>query len=231
MSRDHVADHLLLECARWRGNLPGVAIATAPGFDPGAHFTAQLGTFAAVGLLDPDEAPGWWERFHATAPTPRLEPDDALRERAGLHLDALRDAGNHDALNEALHTLVGIGALTTGEAVDWLGDDEAEDDDWEDVTAPDLLGVVLGPPEEAGGFRVVAVELYPAGLVMRWAAREVPELALADDVGTDYEERDGEADVTGGRRFRGHTAFAPALPPDATLLAVDVPGGRVEIHL
>jgi alanine racemase len=46
MSRDHVADHLLVECAKWNGGVPGMAIATAGDFDPAEHFGAQLEAFA-----------------------------------------------------------------------------------------------------------------------------------------------------------------------------------------
>jgi hypothetical protein len=38
VSREHVADYLLVECAKWHGRT-GMLIASAPGFDRGEHST------------------------------------------------------------------------------------------------------------------------------------------------------------------------------------------------
>lgn len=233
MSRNHAADHLLSECAKWRGGVPGLAIVTAPGFDPGELFAAQLGTFAAVGLLDPDEASDWWRRFHDGAPPPPLDPDPALRERAQRHLESLRD--DPESLSAALGTLMAIGVLGPAEATAALGpngeDPDDDQDDWPDIGEGDLRRVVLGPAEEAGGVRVIAVELYAGGLLVRWTGHRLPELAVSDDLGTAYAEVDAEGDESGGGRMRGVATFAPAVPGHAGRLAIDVDGGRLEVAL
>jgi hypothetical protein len=234
MGREHAEDHLLVERAKWHGGVPGLGIVTSRGFDPREHFAAQVGSLAAVGLLDPDEASAWWRRFDETAGSPRVEPDDALRERAERYLESVRD--DHEALSAALHAFAEIGLLTRRDAMARLvADDEPWDDDGEelpDIGAADLRRVVLGPAEEAGGFRVLAAELYPGGIIVRWTARGFPEtLSLSDDAGTGYEEQDIEGDESDGRRLRGQATFTPGAPATAARLTLDVAGGRLELAL
>ena len=114
-------------------------------------------------------------------------------------------------------------------------DDEPWDDDGgdlPDVGAGDLRRVVLGPAEEAGGFRVLAVELYPGGVVVRWTAPGFPEtISLSDDAGTDYDEQDIDGDESDGRALRGQATFTPGAPATAARLGIDVAGGRLEVAL
>ncbi|MFL5779836.1 MAG: hypothetical protein ACJ760_00835 [Thermoleophilaceae bacterium] len=232
MGRAHAEDHLLVERAKWHGGVPGLGIVTAGGFDPREHFAAQVGTLAAVGLLDPDEASAWWRRFDEGAGPPRVEPDDELRGRAERYLESVRD--DDEAASAALNAFAGIGLLTMHDAVERLAvDDEPwDDEELPDIGAGDLRRVVLGPTEEAGGFRLLAAELYPGGIVVRWTAQNFPEpITVSDDAGTAYEEQDIGGDRSDDHRLRGQATFTPAAPPTATRLAIEVPGGRLELAL
>jgi hypothetical protein len=240
VSREQVADHLLVECAKWNGGLAGHAVAVSTGFDAAEHFAAQLAAFAAIGLVSPDEADDWRRRFaDAGRPDPQLEVDTELRERTGRYLESLLRSpteARSQALAEAVNVFGQLGILTRSEASGWLGRLYADDEDDSgpeepDVRDRDLRRVILGPVEERDGFRVVSVEVYPGGLIVNWTAREFCDLALSDDVGTPYEERDMDASESSGELMRGETAFAPAVPETATRLSVEVAGQRVEMEL
>jgi hypothetical protein len=56
-------------------------------------------------------------------------------------------------------------------------------------------------------------------------------MGISDDVGTTYEEQDAEGGGSDDSRTRGTTSFTPGVPDGATRLAVDVPGGRLEVEL
>jgi hypothetical protein len=234
MGRAHAEDHLLVERAKWHGGVPGLGIVVSRGFDPREHFAAQVGTLAAVGLLDPDEASAWWRRFDKAAGSAQIEPDDALRERADRYLESVRD--DHDAFSAALHAFEGIGLLTTHDVVERLGADDGplddDDEDLSDIGARDLRRAVLGPAEEAGGFRVLAAELYPGGVIVRWKAHSFPDtISLSDDAGTAYREQDIDADGSDGGGLRGQATFTPGAPATATRLAVEAGGARLEVAL
>ena len=235
MTRDHARDHLLVECAKWHGGVPGLGIVTTHDFDPAEHFAVQLEAFSAVGLLEPDEVMEWRRRFAEAAPPSGLEVDPGLRERGERYLESLRagDGVDSEAFQAALQVLTALGVLTWGDVTSRLDafDGDSDEEEWPDIGRGDLRRVVLGPAEEAAGVRIVAVELYPDGLVLRWTANDLPELAIYDDVGTPFEERDAEGDESGGRRVRGTTVFTPAAPDTATRLAIEVGGGRLEMEL
>ncbi|HKP91600.1 MAG TPA: hypothetical protein VJT75_16660 [Thermoleophilaceae bacterium] len=243
MSREHAADHLLVECAKWHGGVPGLSIAVGPDFDPEEHFAAQVEAFVAVGLLDGGEADDWRRRFAETAAPEELVVDAALQERIERYLDSLlrMSEGDDRALQTAVNVLAHAGALTDADVSRWFDrmieadDDEDEqdegEDDWPDVGDRDLRRVVLGPERAAGGVRVVSAELYPAGLILRWTAPDFADLALADDAGTAYRECDVDADGDDVSLVRGATSFAPAVPEGATRLLVAVAGQTLEIGL
>jgi hypothetical protein len=99
----------------------------------------------------------------------------------------------------------------------------------------ELLRRVVILPEEGntGSVKLLAVELYDDGLVVRWMRRpSAPPvtradpvrapgsgLSIADDRATEYFVDDLSAGA-GRASFHGRTAFTPAVPGDARTLRV-----------
>ena len=239
MSREHAADHLLAECAKWHGRTQ-ILIATAPAFDPVRNFGAQLDALVSVGILDAGEAAEWRARFgDARRRDPELVVDDAVRERATRYLESfLPHPPDEDsrAFDVAVGVFASVGILTEGEVIGWFDrlfehDEESSADDWPEVGGPELRGVVLGPADVADGVRIVCAELYPGGVIVKWTATDMAELSLSDDAGTSYESIDADADGSASRAVRGETTFAPGVPDAATRLAVEAGGRRLEMEL
>jgi hypothetical protein len=249
VAAERIEDHLLVECAKWNG-ATDLLIATSGGFEPRAHFEAQLDALAAVGLLTPDEMQAWRGRFEEAGRAARpVEVDEALRRRVDRYLESLLPADeDDDQLGEAIAVLERLGVLTEDEGMRWHRraleadpdyDEDDEDDDWPEYDARELRRVLLGPLEETAGLRVTSVELYAGAVVVRWnaapGARLVddmePDLALSDDAGTDYAPIGGGAGSGGGARMRGETTFVPGVPQTATRLTLAWPGANVAFEL
>jgi hypothetical protein len=246
-----VEDYLLAEIGRWHGG-EQVSMDDWPGSFPSAwdeHFQAQLDALVAVGLLEPHDAQRWRQEWddHARHPL-RAAVGAAHREQATRYLEGIEAAGAAaDAIVAAVTTLESLGVVDMEQVARWIERAAAagdEDADLPDVGEDDLRRVALGPVDERlDGFRVVCVELYPRGAVMRWTAREgdvstasqevgglawagilvpdEPDIALSDDLGTVYTAGRSSAAVTACGRARGSTSFTPVVPEAASRLVVE----------
>jgi hypothetical protein len=245
MASGPVEDHLLVECATWNGRTE-LAVAVSEGFEPRRHFEAQLEALEAIGLLPAREAEDWMRRFDdAAMPDEPLEVDHALRDRVDRYLESLPTPDPFDdqpdrSLEITLQLLEQLTILSEHDAMRWLQRkfrDELEEDEDEDEDEPlrrrELRGVLLGPAEEVAGMRVVDLELYDDGVVVRWTALEnnEPALDLADDIGTSYEFTGGEWGSGSGSRVRGESEFTPAAPKRASRLRLNLEGRSFELEL
>jgi hypothetical protein len=98
-----------------------------------------------------------------------------------------------------------------------------------DLSGECLERVVILPEEgNNGSVKLLAVELYEDGLVVRWLRRaSAPAspaapgggLSIADDRATEYLLDDLSAGA-GEASFHGRTAFTPAVPRDARTLRI-----------
>jgi hypothetical protein len=77
-----------------------------------------------------------------------------------------------------------------------------------------------------GGFRVVSVECYDLGLIVRWLVSPpvddwspFPPVTVADDVGTEYRSTSGGS-FGHETALRGDAMFRPAPPPAASVLTI-----------
>lgn len=117
--------------------------------------------------------------------------------------------------------------------------------------------IVAGPPIRRCGWRTLAIEVHEDGVGVVWhfarLGREadgtwpllpdeadgphasewtlVPELGLADDLGTPYVTSRESAVGGGGDEATGLTTFAPAPPPPAGKLSVLVGSLAIEVNL
>lgn len=88
-----------------------------------------------------------------------------------------------------------------------------------------------------GGFRIVSVEFYERGLIVRWLVSPpvddwspYPPVTLTDDVGTEYRYTSGGAfgHLTAER---GDAMFVPAPPPAATVLTISHHDRSVAVNI
>jgi hypothetical protein len=87
------------------------------------------------------------------------------------------------------------------------------------------------------GVRVVSVECYDLGLIVRWLVSPpvddwapFPPVTVTDDVGTDY--RPGSGGSFGhATALRGDAMFRPAPPPEASLLTIAHGDATVAVSL
>jgi hypothetical protein len=248
-----VEDYLLVECAKWRGQL-NLFIAVSEGFDEVRHFDAQLDALVEIGALSLDEA-GWWRSEFTATPRSRsqeVEVEKGVRALVGSYLESLlgRDGGSR-RLEMALELVGELRLLPEAELDGWFErafEDEAVDEDEafedeEDLAAfvgRQLVSVLPGPsPTERDGMRVNCVELYDDGILVRWSDRGEEddldqmlhvEVEISDDLGTEYGTDGGGSSGGGpGARVRGHMTFTPAMPKAATRLYLDLGGRRVEL--
>jgi hypothetical protein len=120
-------------------------------------------------------------------------------------------------------------------------------------TAFRFVRAVAAPPQPTATYPVLAVLLYEDGFYVEYtydkeepmtfdpemdaaqffAARreDKPEIAIADDSGTDYFESGGGGWGGGVRVSHSSQGFAPAPPPEAGLLRVTVNGETVDLDL
>ncbi|MGB2876359.1 MAG: hypothetical protein WBB76_12930 [Gaiellaceae bacterium] len=90
------------------------------------------------------------------------------------------------------------------------------------------------------GIRVVSVEIYDRGLVVRWLAVPSPEdldsvtreplFALSDDAGTRYDYFSGGS-FGHSNAVRGDALYTPAPPGNATTLDLSPRGERIRVGL
>ena len=226
-------------------------------------FEAALDAAVSVGLVPEDERAtwlGWRDRYG--------EPDAGLGGDAAAALALLeRMAGEarssrsatHEVTDEevrfvdALETCLLFGVIDEREFDEWErrglrepGDEPELQDEGPDV-APSLVrlrGVYpAGPATWAGAaLRIVCVECYDDGILVRWHARDLESgdaaweraLEIGDDLGTAYAPQSsssGWTQLTGGYRVSGETTFDPAPPPAATRLQVRSGDAPLELDL
>jgi hypothetical protein len=88
-----------------------------------------------------------------------------------------------------------------------------------------------------GGFRIVSIECYELGLIVRWLVSPPvddwspsPPVTVADDVGTEYRHTSGGA-FGHTAAVRGDAMFVPAPPPDASVLTISHHDRSVAVNL
>jgi hypothetical protein len=102
----------------------------------------------------------------------------------------------------------------------------------------DLRSVVpVASDDLGGGFRIVSVECYELGLIVRWLVSPPsddwspsPPVTLADDVGTKYRHTSGGA-FGHATADRGDAMFVPAPPPAASVLTISHHDRSVAVSL
>ena len=102
----------------------------------------------------------------------------------------------------------------------------------------DLRSVLPVASEDlGGGFRVVSVECYDLGLIVRWLVSPpvddwspFPPVTVTDDMGTEYRYTSGGS-FGHTTAIRGDTMFRPAPPPAASVLAIAHRDGSVAVNL
>jgi hypothetical protein len=120
-------------------------------------------------------------------------------------------------------------------------------------TAARFVRAVAAPPQPTATHPVLAVLLYEDGFYVEYtydkeapptfdpemdAARffaaqreDKPEIAVADDIGTEYFESGGGGWGGGVRVSHSSQGFAPTPPPEARLVRITVNGETVELDL
>jgi hypothetical protein len=102
----------------------------------------------------------------------------------------------------------------------------------------DLRSVLpVASKDLGGGFRVVSVECYDLGLIVRWLVSPPvddwspsPPVTVADDVGTEYRYTSGGS-FGHATALRGDTMFRPAPPRGASVLAIAHRDASVAVNL
>ena len=102
----------------------------------------------------------------------------------------------------------------------------------------DLQSVLPVASEDlGGGFRVVSVECYDLGLIVRWLASPpvddwspFPPVTVADDVATEYCYTSGGT-FGHATALRGDTLFRATPPPAASLLTISHRDASVTVGL
>jgi hypothetical protein len=108
-----------------------------------------------------------------------------------------------------------------------------------------LVRVIPVMSDDLGeGFRIVSVELYDRGLVVRWLSPSerdidappflsgslVQPVDVSDDQGTTYRPISGGAFGHVGS-LRGESLIVPAPPPEAAVLTVSHENATVTVHI
>jgi hypothetical protein len=86
-----------------------------------------------------------------------------------------------------------------------------------------------------GAIRIVSVELYEDGLVVRWLAAPPPDqsgvaIDVADDQGTHYVGA-GSGSFGNDSVHRGESCFTPAVPSEATQLQISSRGQTTALDI
>jgi hypothetical protein len=183
-----------------------------------------IDALAGVGLLGDGDAARWRARFAgADRPFPRVEPDDELRGRLHAYLGSLAEQAHADIddaearLTTVLRALRRAGLLDDDEVGWWRGLLPVHDE-LVRPAAPAALGLLLrsvpGPSWRRRGLRVLTIDLFERGVIVRMhvarngrdeagglsplhdeTSEAAPlaswrhEVLLRDDVGTSYATR------------------------------------------
>jgi hypothetical protein len=237
--------------------------------------SAVLDALSAGGLLSTEDRAAWERAFTAgalpDANAEALVAETSVATRAHALVEE-RAASDPEGVFGVVETLRDVGAISDEEAHAWqrkvitrsLGDGEREGT-WRTVNhdlarfrGENLRTVVVGPEERKRGARVICVERYDDGVLVRWhfvrvevdrsgAARRLrdeiepvdrplpPDFRLTDDVGTAYSSAGGgshgrETDE-GDYVAHGTAEFTPAVPPKARLLRLESRGAVFEVAL
>jgi hypothetical protein len=88
----------------------------------------------------------------------------------------------------------------------------------------DLVRTILINTELASA-RLISIDLFRDGLILRWAAElerddDPDDWSLEDDTGTSFEFVGGSASARDRHRARGESRYIPALPSHARSLLV-----------
>ena len=103
-----------------------------------------------------------------------------------------------------------------------------------------LRQVAIAPTQADAALKVLSVELYEDGLIVRYVITEPAEfsrdirtthLTVGDDLGNDYVPLGGNAGGTAGGTMHGQREFSPAIAEGATSLTVSSTAGTVHITL
>jgi hypothetical protein len=244
---------------------------------PQAEFDGGLEAALAAWVLSQDDAAWLREltRLCGLPPTPVTATEErrAALERliAGLVMQAATEqTGMADMrVHLALDTAAALGLLDEEdrrrheERLEHVyaeraaeGDTDAYDDDVESELLIGFKGIAAGP-EERNGRRLIAVECFDEGLMVRWEAKyELPaelhgrpegevyerfrppddsfDLVVLDDVGAHYRQGGGggSAEVIGDCWVSSWVCrVRPGLSPGATVLSVAVGGESFEVDI
>jgi hypothetical protein len=190
------------------------------------HGLDALEALEAAGALSAEAAARWRRRFAGAADEP---VPVVVREHAERLLTAWLEAvpRGHDAVRRfqgASELLAAVGAVDgvvwdarLRERAGWPSAEEElalEAERNAGGTEADLLAVFPGPPQTAGGHRLLLVLCFADGVTFRLdgcAPGDWPEWTLTDDLGAEYVQDGGSSD--------GHSetiSFGQAVPPTAT---------------
>jgi hypothetical protein len=225
-----------------------------------------------VGAITLAEGAEWRERLReasAAKASPHAPVSDEVRNRAVSHLERLAAGVTSepgDSSPAALSSVLAYeraGVLSADEALAWRERLRArmglEPERPPLCSQRDLRAVHAGPVERYQGVRIMSVEFYADGLVLRWhranpwpegsdtpriwsrvdqetdGADELTPAALTDDLGTRYVvgRVRRELGINGGGWLvrLGSSSFTPAIPPAAKRLRVPLADGGIDITL
>jgi hypothetical protein len=259
----------------------GVALVEAPDEDtapedPQTQFAGALEAAIAAGLIS-DEGAAWLReltRRCGLPPVPMAATGERVAAIERLVEELLRQAAAESTgiadmrFRLALDTAAGLGILDENsrrrheERLEQLYRDQAKASEpaRHDGSGSEPLtgfkGVAPGPGER-NGQRLIAVECFERGLVIRWETKyELPaklrgrptgevydrfrppddsfDLALSDDAGTEYEPGGGggSAHVTGDHWVSTWTCrVEPGVPQDARVLTVALNGEPFQVDV
>lgn len=199
----------------------------------------------AAGAIEPQMSAVWRARFERIAGGPFALPvrPAEVERRAEAHLQRLLsevesepDPENREwarsMASAVTRPLTAVGALSreTGNAfhnrlyeTDVLREEPGPDEGW-----ARLIAVVPGPAEPQGGLRISLIELYAAGVLLRWELRRDSHLVLTepfdpdqppaalreltDELGTRYAGPSVGAGGGASTVSHGTMRFRPAVP-------------------
>jgi hypothetical protein len=217
-----------------------------------------------VGIAERNESSAWFEGALALAAETGLLPADRVAWLAELERGFEQPEAappvtpeRREAFQRLLEDLgpeLVYDARMVGVRLGLVDEHVLKYDDFERLIG--FKGVVPGPPERDGK-RVISVECYDGGLLVRYeVAHEVPDelrdkpegavhehfldleleedAGIEDDVGTDYcpEGGGGSSAVEDGRWVSAmRSSYRTPVPPHARRLTVDVYGTRFELDV
>lgn len=217
-----------------------------------ARTAGAVEALCTAGLLSEEEAVRWrsWAANGLGAP---VVLDESLAPRASELLEAMMSAAGsaHDgalATNRIWGALEALSAVGVADESEWdrrwreltgLPSEEEERKQLRQLNAggteQDLLAVILGPGERAGGFRLLYVLLFSDGVTLKFMRDAASDelvfsqmsaifelIELRDNLATDY--RGGGFSSTDGEYT---SAYRTPAPSGAKWLEVVFPAGKV----